>query len=90
MHDTDRRPDRIDQPTITDHAVLRFLQRADANEPHPRERLAVLWRRGRPATPHGVYGDARRVGDLVLVARGGHLTTVLSLPDDTRSREVPA
>lgn len=79
MHDTNRRTD----PVITDHAVLRYLQRGDASEPHPRERLAELWRRGRPAVEPGVCGETRRVDGLVLVRRGDAVATVLSASIET-------
>ena len=40
------------------HAALRYLQRIDAREPHPRQRIKELYERARPARRDDVDGEA--------------------------------
>jgi hypothetical protein len=65
-------------PTPSDHAVLRYLQRVDHEEPHPEGRLEELWRDAEPIQMPRVDGSPRRADDVVLVERGDRIVTVLA------------
>jgi hypothetical protein len=62
---------RID---ISDHAVLRWLQRVDPREQSPRTAIREAWRAGERVAV--AAGEGRRAGEAVLVRSGDTLTTV--------------
>jgi hypothetical protein len=70
-YDTDdRRTDA--QPTVSNHARLRYRQRVDPEEPHVDEAIRRMFRRGDDVSRFDVFGRARRCGDYLLVFQEGH------------------
>lgn len=75
MSATTTTTDETDCTQVSDHAVLRWLQRVDESERQPRDAIRRAWDRGqRTAVTHGT---ARLSGDAVLVRHGNTITTVL-------------
>lgn len=65
-----RTSDRRTDLKPSHHAALRYLQRLDPRERHPKERVRELFERARPADRDDVEGDAflDEKTDTVLVA----------------------
>jgi len=61
---------------VSNHAVLRWLERVNPTEQSPRTAIKRAWERGRPAAVE--HGDGRRVGDAILVRKGDSISTVLA------------
>jgi hypothetical protein len=71
--------DEPEQKRVSNHATVRWLQRVNPTEQHPREAIRRAWKTGRRAAAD--YGTARRSDGAVLVAQGDIITTVLEGTD---------
>lgn len=61
----------FDRINVNQHSKLRFMQRVDADDPHPADRIREMFRLGYPFPSADVEsGHCRRYRDYLIVYRG--------------------
>jgi hypothetical protein len=76
-------------PAVTDHARLKYLERASPSAPHPTSEIQQVFQRGREAVVNGHDARLDPVTGVALILQGDAIVTVFE-PTDQQIERVSA